>query len=209
MAQWIEVRARYDKMMENGLVKKVTEPYLVDALSCTEAEARVTEELTPFISGGDFRISSVVTTKISEIFWSEGGDKFYKVKVNFITIDEKTAAEKRSASYILVQASNFAEALANFNEGMRGTLDDYEIEGINETKIVDVYKYKVPEEAQNTAEEVAEKVAADKGVQRAARNFRNAVPDGTKVSMSVHGADGTVIPETVIVDKSKPKDDDD
>lgn len=96
-----------------------------------------------------------------------------------------------------------------FNEGMRGTLADYEIEGINETKIVDVYKYKVPEEAQNTAEEVAEKVAADKGVQRAARNFRNAVPDGTKVSMSVHGADGTVIPETVIVDKSKPKDDDD
>lgn len=68
MAQWIEVRARYDKMMENGSVKKVTEPYLVDALYCTEAEARVTEELTPFISGGDFRITSVVTTKISKSF---------------------------------------------------------------------------------------------------------------------------------------------
>ena len=106
MAQWIEVRARYDKMMENGVVKKVTEPYLVDALSCTEAEARVTEELTPFISG-DFRISSVITTKISEIFWDATGDRFYKVKVNFITLDEKTATEKRTASYILVQDSCF------------------------------------------------------------------------------------------------------
>lgn len=126
MAQWIEVRARYDKMMENGSVKKVTEPYLADALSCTEAEARVTEELTPFISG-DFRISSVVTTKISEIFWDASGDRFYKVKVNFITLDEKTATEKRTATYILVQASSFKEAYDNFIDGMKGTMADYEL----------------------------------------------------------------------------------
>lgn len=139
MATWIEVRARYDKMMENGVVKKIVEPYLVDALSCTEAEARVTEELTPFISG-DFRRSSVVTTKISEIFWDETGDKFYKVKVNFITLDEKTATEKRNATYILVQASSFKDAYDNFVEGMKDTRADYEIEQICETKIMDVYK---------------------------------------------------------------------
>ncbi len=138
MAQWIEVRARYDKMMENGSVKKVTEPYLADALSCTEAEARVTEELTPFISG-DFRISSVVTTKISEIFWDASGDRFYKVKVNFITLDEKTATEKKTAAYILVQASSFKEAYDNFVDGMKGTMADYEIEAISETKLIDVY----------------------------------------------------------------------
>lgn len=107
--------------------------------SCTEAEARVTEELTPFISG-DFRISSVVTTKISEIFWDETGDKFYKVKVNFITLDEKTATEKRNATYILVQASSFKDAYDNFVEGMKDTRADYEIEQICETKIMDVYK---------------------------------------------------------------------
>lgn len=139
MAQWIEVRARYDKMMENGSVKKVTEPYLADALFCTEAEARVTEELTPFISG-DFRISSVVTTKISEIFWDASGDRYYKVKVNFITIDEKTAAEKKTDSYILVQASSFKQAYDNFIDGMKGTIADYEIEAITETKLVDVYR---------------------------------------------------------------------
>jgi len=142
MAQWIEVRARYDKMMENGSVKKVTEPYLADALSCTEAEARVTEELTHSIRG-DFRISSVVTTKIAEIFWDETGDKFYKVKVNFIILDEKTATEKKTASYILVQASSFKEAYDNFIDGMRGTMADYEIEAITETKLVEVYKAKL------------------------------------------------------------------
>lgn len=140
---WIEVKARYEKMMENGVVKNVTEPYLADALSCTEAEARVTEELQPYISG-DFRISSVVTTKISEIFWDESGDRFYKVKTNFITLDERTATEKRTASYILVQASSFKEACDNFLEGMKGTLADYEIESVAEAKIMDVFKVKAP-----------------------------------------------------------------
>lgn len=142
MAQWIEVRARYNKIMENGSVKRVTEPYLADALSCTEAEARVTEELKPFISG-EFRISSVFTTKISEIFWAASGDRFYKVKVNFITLDEKTATEKKTASYILVQASSFKEAYDNFLDGMKGTMADYEIEAITETKLVEVYKAKL------------------------------------------------------------------
>ena len=142
MAQWIEVRARYDKMFDNGVVKKVTEPYLADALSCTEAEARVTEELTPFISG-EFRISSVVTTKIVEIFWDESGDRFYKVKVNFITLDEKTAIEKKTASYILVQASSFKEAYDNFIDRMKRTMADYEIEAITATKPADAQKAKL------------------------------------------------------------------
>lgn len=142
MAQWIEVKVRYEKMTESGKAVKVTDPYLVDALSCTEAEARVIEEITPFCN--DFNVLSVGKTKISEIFWEATGDKFYKVKVNFITIDEKTATEKRSASYIMVQASTFENALHNFNEGMKGTMADYQIETITETKIVDVYRYQAP-----------------------------------------------------------------
>ena len=205
MAQWIEVKVRYKKMTETGKSVKVTDPYIVDALSCTEAEARVVEEITPFVN--DFNVLSVNKTKISEIFWNETGDKFYKVKVNFITIDEKTAVEKKSASYILVQASSFADALANFNKGMRGTMADYEIEAIAETKIVDVFRYQVPAE---TPSKVAEKVASDKGIQRAVKNFRDAVPDGMTVSASVRSSDGTeVVPETVLVDKSKLRSDDD
>ncbi len=142
MANWFECKVRYDKLQENGSAKKVTEPYLVDALSFTEAEARITEEQTPFISG-EFSVSAVKRTKIAEIFWNEGGDRWYLVKVGFITIDEKTAVEKRSASLILVQASNFKEAFENFNKGMEGTLADFDIMSISETPLMDVYKMKV------------------------------------------------------------------
>ena len=119
---------------------KATEPYLVDALSCTEAEARITDEVARFVSG-ECNVLSVNKTRISEVFWNtgDGADRFYKVKVNFITIDEKTGTEKRTATYILVQASDFTSALSRFNEGMRGTIGDYEVEAITETKLVDVY----------------------------------------------------------------------
>lgn len=134
MANWFECKVRYDKLQENGAAKKVTEAYLVDALSFTEAEARITEEETPFISG-EFSVSAVKRTKIAEIFWNEAGDRYYLVKCAFITIDEKTAAEKKSNSLILVQASDFKNAYDTFMEGMKGTMADFEIVQINETPI--------------------------------------------------------------------------
>lgn len=206
MAQCIEVRARYDKMMENGLVKKVTEPYLADALSCTEAEARVTEELQPFISG-DFRISSVVTTKIAEIFWDASGDRFYKVKVNFITIDEKTASEKRTATYILVQASNFKEAYDNFIDGMKGTMADFEIEAINETKLVDVFRA----DLLSAAEREADKMLRDPKVKRHVKKFVDACAEGGVESVTMTATDGKTVQSATIEipqkgNKSKPND---
>lgn len=120
------------------MVKKVNEPYLVDALTFTEAEARIIEEMKPFISG-EYSISSEKKTKISEIFFNEGGDRYYQVKVNFITLDEKTGTEKKSATLILVQASDFEDALKNFLEGMKGTMGDFEIASITETQLMDVY----------------------------------------------------------------------
>ncbi|MBE6314622.1 MAG: DUF4494 domain-containing protein [Bacteroidales bacterium] len=138
MATWFECKVKYDKIQENGSVKKVNEPYLVDALSFTEAEARIIEECTPYISG-EFSISAVKKTKISEIFWDETGDRYYMVKVMFVTIDEKTAVEKKSASFILVQASDFKGALDNFMSGMKGTMADFEIASITETALMDVF----------------------------------------------------------------------
>ncbi|MBD5265331.1 MAG: DUF4494 domain-containing protein [Bacteroides sp.] len=138
MALWFECKVRYDKMMENGTVKKVNEPYLVDALTFTEAEARIIEEITPFISG-EFSISAVKKTKVSEIFFDDSADKYYMVKVNFITIDEKSGVEKKSASFILTQANDLEGALERFKEGMKGTLGDYDISSITETMLMDVY----------------------------------------------------------------------
>lgn len=140
MALWFECKVRYDKMQENGAVKKVNEPYLVDAVTFTEAEARIIEEMTPFISG-DFSISAVKKTKIAEIFFDrrDSADRYYMVKVNFITLDEKSGVEKKSASFILVQAGDFKGALDRFEEGMKGSAADYEIASITETPLMDVY----------------------------------------------------------------------
>ena len=138
MALWFECKVRYERMTENGSVKKVNEPYLVDALTFTEAENRIIEKITPYISG-DFSISAVKKTRISEIFFDDSGDKYYMVKVNFITLDEKSQVEKKTSNFILVQASDFAGSLAKFEEGMKGTLADYEIASITETPIMDVF----------------------------------------------------------------------
>ena len=139
MAIWFECKVRYDKMQENGMVKKVNEPYLVDALTFTEAESRIIEEMKPYISG-EYSISSEKKTKISEIFYHEGGDRYYLVKAAFISYDNKTDTEKKSISQILVQACDLEEALNNFNDGMKGTVDDYTIVSIAETAIMDIFK---------------------------------------------------------------------
>ena len=151
MSQWFECKVKYDKMMENGVQKTVTEPYMVDALSFTEAEARITEEMQPYISG-EFSVSAVRRVNLSDIFYNETGDKWYKVKTNFITIDEKTAVEKRTATFQLVQASDFQHALSVFMDGMKDTLGDFEIASITETMIMDVFGANLAETLADKAE---------------------------------------------------------
>ncbi len=140
MANWFECKVAYRKIMENGIEKKVNDTFLVDALTFTEAESRIIEEITPFISG-EFSVSAVKRTKIAEIFWDDSADRWYLTKVAFITIDEKTAQEKKSTS--LVAASDFKGALEHFIDEMKTTMADYEIVSITETPILDVYKVKV------------------------------------------------------------------
>ena len=135
-------KIRYEKTMENGMNKKVTEPYLVDALSFTEAESRIIEEMTPFISG-EFEVSGVAKANYNEIFPSEdeSADRWFKCKLWFITLDEKTGVEKRTASNVLVQAADLRDAVKKLDEGMKDTLADYVIASVAETAIMDVYPY--------------------------------------------------------------------
>lgn len=145
MSFWIETKVRYNKVMEDGALKSVTETNIVNALSFTEAEARIIEEITPYISG-DFTVSAVKKTNISEIFYDEKGDRWYKVKVLFITLDEKSGVEKQTANYMLVQASDFHNALENFMDGMKSTMADFKIASISETNIMDVFEEKLTQE---------------------------------------------------------------
>ena len=142
MANWFETKVSHHKTMENGLIKKTTDSYIVDALSFTEAEARITEEVRKFVSD-DFSITAVKRTKITEIMWDDSADKWYLAKIAFITIDEKSAVEKRSISQVLVAGKDFKGAYDNLIDGMKSTLADYEIVSINETTIMDVYKAKL------------------------------------------------------------------
>ncbi|MBQ7389143.1 MAG: DUF4494 domain-containing protein [Paludibacteraceae bacterium] len=144
MNNWFECKVSFDKTGEDGLIKKVTEPYLVDAMSFTEAESRIVEEVTPFVSG-ELIVAHIKRAKIAEIFPNEAGDKWYRCKVNFISFDEKKQVEKHLPQIMLVQASDFKTALANLLEGMKGTLADYEIATISETMIMDVFPFKPKE----------------------------------------------------------------
>lgn len=141
---WFECKVSFDRTGEDGLIKKVTEPYLVDAMSFTEAESRIIEEITPFVSG-ELTVAHIKRAKIAEIFPDETGDKWYRCKVNFISFDEKKQVEKRLPQVMLVQASNFKRALENLLEGMKGTMADYEVAMITETMIMDVYPFKPKE----------------------------------------------------------------
>lgn len=146
MHTWFEVKIRYEKTMENGMNKKVTEPYLFDALSFTESEGKCIEEMTPFISG-EFTIADIKRANYSEIFFSseEAADRWFKCKLYFITLDEKSGAEKKTATHILVQASDLHDAVEKLDEGMKGTMADYVIGSVLETAIMDVYPYEAKE----------------------------------------------------------------
>ena len=144
MANWFECKVRYDKLQENGAAKKVTEPYLVDAMSFTEAEARITEEQTPFISG-EFSVSAVKRTKISEIFLRRERRQMVPRKGRIHHHRREDRRREALILSILVQATSFKNAYDNFIEGMKGTMADYEIAQITETPLMDVYRMKVVE----------------------------------------------------------------
>ena len=142
-AEWFICKIRYDKVMEDGLQKKVTEQYVVDALSFSEAEERIIAEMSQYISG-QFDVVEIDRCSFKEIFFSdeESADKWYKAKLQFITIDERSAKEKKTSVYYLVHAGSFEGARKNIDEVMGGTMIDYVIASVSETTIMDVFEYK-------------------------------------------------------------------
>lgn len=145
MHTWFTVKVKYDRPGENGLLTPTTEPYLVDAISYAEAEKRIFEEVKLYATSGELEIKDIRKTKITELFYNEGGDKWYRCKVNYIIIDEDKGIEKKAPQIMMVQASDFKEAVNTLIERMKSELSDYEIDTISETKILDVFTYTVPD----------------------------------------------------------------
>ena len=137
MANYFECKISYEKTLENGKQKKVTECYIVNAVSFTDAEAKVIDHVQDVITGL-FEVKSIRKYKVAEIVPSELGDTYFKCKLNFITLDEKSGLQKKTAVYMLVDAENLDKAKVLLVEHMKSTMADYSIEKIEETKLMAV-----------------------------------------------------------------------
>ena len=142
-AIWFEAKIRYEKMMEDGILRKVTETFVIDALSFGEAEKRILEEMASYVSG-EVEVCALKIAPYKEIFFADSdmADRWYVAKLAFITIDEKTDKEKKTRVCYLVNAGNINAAIKNIEEVMAGTMIDYDTLNVSETQIMDVFEYK-------------------------------------------------------------------
>ena len=144
VSKYYEVKIQYHKMQEDGKEKKVTEQYVVEALTFTEAESRIIEEMTPYISG-EFDVVSEKIAPYNEIFLSDrtDDDKWFISKVGFITLDERTDKEKKQTFRYLVQAATSELALDYTKEMFSHGMSDYSIEAVQDTPTIDVFLHGV------------------------------------------------------------------
>ena len=139
---WFETKVKYQKTMEDGSEKVVSEAYVVDALSFTEAESAIIDEMSVYVSG-ELKVSGIGKACYGEIFFSDidDDDKWYKAKVAYIAYDEKKGVEKRTNQIMLIQAKDLRVAVQNLDKGMQGTMGDWDIISIAETPIMDIFKF--------------------------------------------------------------------
>lgn len=140
LSKYFEVKIQYQKMLEDGKEKKVTEQYVVEAMSFTEAETRIAEEMLPY-TDGDLDVVSEKIAPFNEIFLSDNStdDKWFVSKVGFITLDEKTAKEKKQTFRYLVQAATSEIALDYTKTMLHQCLSDYSIDSVQDTPTLDVF----------------------------------------------------------------------
>lgn len=143
-SNWFEVKMRYDKVHEDGYEKKVTESYVIEALSFGEAEKTAIEFLGGYVSG-EIQVVNINPMKFQEVFFNEQGscDRYYKAILQFITIDEKTEREKHTQVYYLVQASSFDNCKDTIRTTMDRTMIDYQVASVSETKVIDVIEHEL------------------------------------------------------------------
>lgn len=139
-SSWFECSVSYEKVQEDGTERRITEKYVVEAFSFTEAEANIINQIVNCVSG-ELKVKGIVPAQYNEIFFSDADsdDYWFKVKVKFITLDERSNKEKCTNAIYLVQGSDISTAKANIEAILSGSMSDFDLCGINETKILDVF----------------------------------------------------------------------
>ena len=153
---WYECKVKYRKTFETGEQKVTSESYLLDAVSYTEAEARITEEMGAYTSE-EFKITNIKVANLSEVHPFENADRWFKCKVSLVVLDEESGKERKTNIYLLIQANDIKEAFDNTNKALEGTTGDYTIPSISESPILDVFPYFTGEEEQLEQFKVIEK----------------------------------------------------
>ncbi|TVZ51403.1 DUF4494 domain-containing protein [Dokdonia sp. Hel_I_53] len=151
-AIWYECKVKYRKFDEaSGTQKVKTEPFLVDAISYTEAESRITEEMASYISDSEeIKITNIKVANFAEIHPFENADRWFKSKISLIAFDEESGKERKTNQYLLVQANDVKEAFENTESIMLDTMGEYTIPAVSESAIMDVFPYFSGEEDELT-----------------------------------------------------------
>ena len=147
MNYWFECKVSYERQADSMGMKKVSESYLVDALSFTEAEKRIIKEVRPFVSVGELDVVNIRRARIAELFLNEEAedDRYFRAKVNFITVDEKSGSEKKTSATMIVKSDSLPNAVTELKAQLDSQMASYEIAAVTDTQILDVFQYEAPE----------------------------------------------------------------
>lgn len=147
MNYWFECKVSYERQADSMGMKKVSESYLVDALSFTEAEMRIIKEIRPFVSVGELEVVNIRRARIAELFLNEEAedDRYFRAKVNFITVDEKSGSEKKTSATMIVKSDSLPNAVTELKAQLDSQMASYEIAAVTDTQILDVFQYEAPE----------------------------------------------------------------
>lgn len=147
MNYWFECKVSYERQADSMGMKKVSESYLVDALSFTEAEKRIIKEVRPFVSVGELEVVNIRRARIAELFLNDEAedDRYFRAKVNFITVDEKSGSEKKTSATMIVKSDSLPNAVTDLKAQLDSQMASYEIAAVTDTQILDVFQYEVPE----------------------------------------------------------------
>lgn len=147
MNYWFECKVSYERQADSMGMKKVSESYLVDALSFTEAEKHIIKEIRPFVSVGELEVVNIRRARIAELFLNEEAedDRYFRAKVNFITVDEKSGSEKKTSATMIVKSDSLPNAVTELKAQLDSQMASYEIAAVTDTQILDVFQYEAPE----------------------------------------------------------------
>ena len=147
MNYWFECKVSYERQADSMGMKKVSESYLVDALSFTEAEKRIIKEVRPFVSVGELEVVNIRRARIAELFLNDEAedDRYFRAKVNVITVDEKSGSEKKTSATMIVKSDSLPNAVTELKAQLDSQMASYEIAAVTDTQILDVFQYEAPE----------------------------------------------------------------